>query len=426
MVSRYAFACALGAAIVLGIGNGSSSQAQPSGTLTLSRALQRAIAANPRLSVAEREIGAATGRYIQSKAIPNPELSFELDNALGSNVYRGTRSAETTLQLSQLIELGGKRQARMAAGAAELDVAYWQRAALRLEVLSETALAFANVLSGQRRVQIFEAQTASLNRLMPFLQARIDAGASPPSEIARVQVAADLVRAERERALTELSISRRELMALMGGSAPDFRSATGNLNSVGRPPAFQVLLRNIEKNPQLTRFTALRAQRDAELLTQRLKPIPDVRIAGGWRHYRDTGDDAVRLSLSVPLPILDQNSGGILEAQETLAKTESERSASKAALVLTLGRAYDTMGGSLRELDILRAHAIPNSRKAVEGVESGYGQGRFTLLDLLDAQSTATQVALREQEVLIKFYTALVTIEGLTGVPTPLTHVRSQ
>lgn len=424
MACRYAFVCAVFVSLALVITPQAS--ARSSNTLTIQRALQRALAANPRLAVAEREIGAASGRYLQSKALPNPELSFELDNALGSNTYRGTRSAETTLQLSQLIELGGKRQARMAVGAAELDASYWQRAALRLEVLSETALAFANVLSAQKRAGIFETQTASLNKLMPLLQARIDAGASSPSEIARVQVAADLVRAERERALTELAVARRELMTLMGGSTPDFSAVAGSLNSVGRPPAFQALLKDIEKNPQLTRFTAVRAQRDAELLTQRLKPIPDVRIAGGWRHYRETGDDAVRLSLSVPLPVWDQNTGGILEAQETLAKTESERAASKAALVLALGRAHDTMIGSLRELDIVRRQAIPNSRKAVESVENGYSQGRFTLLDVLDAQGTATQVAIREQEVLLKFYIALVTIESLTGSPTPLTQVRSQ
>lgn len=424
MVYRYAFICAvIGAVVVVA---SQQSFGKSANTLTLRQALQRALASNPRVSVADRDIGIATGKHIQSKAIPNPELSFELDNALGSNVYRGTRSAETTLQLSQLVELGGKREARMAAGAAELDAARWQSAAIRLEVMSETALAFAAVLSAQQKTQIFDKQISALSGLLPLLQTRIDAGASPPSEIARVQVNADLVRAEKERAQTELAIARRELMNLMGGTTPDFGSVVGSLNGVGRPPAFQALLREVEKNPQLTRFTALRAQRDAELLTQRLKPIPDVRVAGGWRHYKDTGDDAVRLSLSVPLPLWDQNSGGILEAQETLAKTDYERSASKAALVLTLGKAYDTMLGSLRELNILRSSALPNSKTAQKGTESGYSQGRFTLLDMLDAQNTATQVALREQEVLLKFYTALVTIEGLTGVPTTLTQVKSQ
>jgi len=75
-------------------------------SISLAQALQRALAANPRLTAAERDIGIASGLKVQAGALPNPELSFELDNALGSGPYKGLRSAETTLQLSQLVELG--------------------------------------------------------------------------------------------------------------------------------------------------------------------------------------------------------------------------------------------------------------------------------------------------------------------------------
>src|SRR5260370_17179220 len=86
-------------------------------SISLAQALQRALAASPRLTAAERDIGIATGLKVQAGALPNPELSFELDNALGSGPYKGLRSAETNLQLSQLFELGGTREAPLAAGA---------------------------------------------------------------------------------------------------------------------------------------------------------------------------------------------------------------------------------------------------------------------------------------------------------------------
>jgi cobalt-zinc-cadmium efflux system outer membrane protein len=91
------------------------------------------------LTEADREIGMAAGRRVQAAAIPNPEVSFELDNALGSGDLRGLTSAETTLQLSQLIELGGKRDARIAAGTAELEAARWERAAVRLDAASKAS-----------------------------------------------------------------------------------------------------------------------------------------------------------------------------------------------------------------------------------------------------------------------------------------------
>jgi len=100
-----------------------SASAQSQRALTLPQTLQRALAANPRLTEADREVAMAAGRRLQAGAIPNPEISFELDNAFGTGDLRGLTSAESTLQLSQLIELGGKREARVAAGTAANRIA---------------------------------------------------------------------------------------------------------------------------------------------------------------------------------------------------------------------------------------------------------------------------------------------------------------
>lgn len=392
------------------------------GTLTLVQALQRALAANPKLTAAERDIGIAAGNQRQSGAYPNPELSFELDNAFGSGEYRGTRSAETTLQLSQLIELGGKRSARIDAASAELDHARWQREAVRLEVLSETATAFVTILGAQRRVEILDDQIAALDRLRPLLQRRVDAGASSPAETLRAQVAIDLLKVDRERAKSALATARRDLAILMAESTPRFGALSGRFSTIGRPPAFKTVLVSIDANPQLIRWTAVRAQRSAELLSARLKPVPDVNVGAGWRHYRDTGDNAVRLNMSIPLPVWDQNLGNIAAAGESLAKTTAEESANRLTLVALAGRSYDALVGALAEISLLRSTVLPNSRQAVEAVEDGYSQGRFTLLDLLDSQSSLTQAALREQEALLTFHTAVTTIEGLVGRPFMLTR----
>jgi len=151
-------------------------------SISLAQALQRVLAANPRLTAAERDIGIASGLKVQAGALPNPELSFELDNAVGSGPYKGLRSAETTLQLSQLVELGGKREARLAAGEAGIGTAVWQRRATRLDVLSEAAIAFITVVSAQGRIEIFDEQISSLDQLIPLLQRRVQEGASSPAE----------------------------------------------------------------------------------------------------------------------------------------------------------------------------------------------------------------------------------------------------
>lgn len=386
-------------------------------TLTLGSALKRALAASPRLTAAERDIGIATGQRIQAGAFLNPELSYEQDDSFGSGRYRGTQSAQTTLQISQIFELFGKREARIAAGAAGVDVAAIQRQAVRLEILSETAIAFLTVLGLQRRIQILDEQIANIDQITPLLQRRVDAGASSPAETGRAEVASALVKADRERTRAALSSARRELAVLMGGTAPNFASVSGRLDATGRPPSFQSVVAAIDANPQLVRWTAVYAQRNAELLLARLRPYPDVRLAAGWRRYSETGDSAVRLSVSVPIPVFDQNQGNILSAQESLAKTRAEREANRNILIVLAGRAYDTLQGSLRELSILRETAIPKSRLASDAISAGYGQGRFTLLEVLDAQASLAQAQLREQEAQQNFHVAVATIEGLVGDP---------
>ncbi|MBN9597183.1 MAG: TolC family protein [Afipia sp.] len=386
-------------------------------TLSLQTALQRALAANPRLTAAERDVGIASGQRIQAGALINPEVSFELDNSLGSGAYRGTRSAESTLQISQLFELFGKREARIAVGQAGVDTAEIQRKAIRLEVLSETAVAYLSVLGAQRRIQILDEQVGQIDRITPLLQRRVEAGASSQAETGRAEVASSLVKADRERVRSLLASARRELAVLMGDTTAKFSSVSGRLDATGRPPSFGAVVAAIDANPQLVRWTAVYAQRNAELLQARLRPYPDLRVGAGWRHYNETADNAVRLSISAAIPVFDQNQGNILSAQESLAKARAEREANRNALIVIAGRAYDSLQGALRELAILRETAIPKSRQAADAILEGYGQGRFSLLEVLDAQSSVAQARLREQEAQQNFHIAVATIEGLVGNP---------
>lgn len=394
-------------------------------TLTMRDALARALATSPRLTAAERDVGIATGQRMQAGALLNPEVSYEQDDSFGTGKYRGTKSAETTLQISQAFEWFGKREARISAGAAGVETAAIQRQAVRLEVLSETAIAFLNVLGAQRRIQVLDEQVAAIDRLTPLLQRRVEAGASSPAETGRAEVASALVKADRERLRSTLASARRELAVLMGGTTANFASVSGRFG-VGRPPTFQSVVAAIDANPQLVRWTAVYAQRNAELLLARLRPYPDVRIAAGWRHFSETNDDAVRLTLSVPIPVFDQNQGNILSAQESLAKTSAEREANRNTLIVIAGRAYDSLQGSLRELAILRETAIPKAEQAAQAISDGYGQGRYTLLEVLDAQASLTQARLREQEALQNFHIAVATIEGLVGNPFSLTRESSR
>lgn len=394
-------------------------QGQKTGPLTLPQALQAAVNANPRIAVADRNIGMADGRRQQANALPNPTIGFEVDNfAPGPSSNVG--GAETTLMLSQLIELGGKRDARVSAALGEYDAARWEREAAKLELLSETTIAFVEAVSVQRRIALLDRRAAALEKLLPLMQRRVEAGASSPSEVSRTQAAVGMARLERERARLALAVARRELTALMGRDTPDFTSASGDLGRVVRPAPLENLIKAIDDNPQLMRWTAIRAQRDGDLLVARLKPVPDVTAGIGWRYYSENGESAIRLGVSMPIPVLDRNRGAIREAQENSQKVHAERAGNRLSLIAVVAKAHDTAVSQLQQLDLLRKTVLPAARQALSTIEAGYGQGRFTVLEILDAYRTVTDAELMEHEALTSFHTAVATIEGLTASPITL------
>src|SRR2546427_2665822 len=77
---------------------------EPIGALTLRQALALALARNPELAVFSWDVRIGEARMLQARLRPNPEVGVEVENVTGTGEFRGAREAETTLELSQLIE----------------------------------------------------------------------------------------------------------------------------------------------------------------------------------------------------------------------------------------------------------------------------------------------------------------------------------
>jgi cobalt-zinc-cadmium efflux system outer membrane protein len=247
------------------------------------------------------------------------------------------------------------------------------------------------------------------------MQRRVDAGAASPADVTRVQTASGVIQLERERSRQALAQARRELAILMGTDSPDFKAVAGDFGRLNRPAPFATIVHAIEENPQLTRWTAIRARRDADLLSARLKAVPDVTASVGWRRYGDTPENALRLGISLPIPVLDQNRGGIREAQEAARRTEAERAINRQTLISVVGKAYDAAQSALTQIDLLRRVVLPAARRTLSTIEEGYDQGRFTALEIVDAYQRVADAELMEHDALTSLHVSLATIEGLTG-----------
>ena len=122
--------------------------------------LEQAQASAPRLAESRSDIARSEGLARQAAVRPNPTLGVEVENFSGSGPFHGTDLTETTAQIEQTLELGGKRPARVAAGRADVDAARARSTQARADFAFDLADAYAQAEAAERRVELAEEAVA--------------------------------------------------------------------------------------------------------------------------------------------------------------------------------------------------------------------------------------------------------------------------
>ena len=159
------------------------------GSITLADALARTLRGSPELAAYNFELRAAEARILQAGLRPNPELGLDIENPTGSGAYSGADQMENTLTLSQLIELGGKRPARIFEAEAGRAVVEWEYQVKRVEVLKATTLAFIDALAAQRRLELAEEVVKVSGDTVKLTEERVNVGRGSAVEAIRAKVA---------------------------------------------------------------------------------------------------------------------------------------------------------------------------------------------------------------------------------------------
>ena len=137
----------------------------PTGTITLRDAVTLALINNPKLKAFSLDIRAAEARKLQAGLLPNPEIDLEVEEFGGTGDRAGFDSSQTTIQIGQLIELADKRSRRTHLAALEKDLAELDFKSKRLDVMSDVARAFIDVLTAQEQLSLSKELLDFPNRL---------------------------------------------------------------------------------------------------------------------------------------------------------------------------------------------------------------------------------------------------------------------
>ncbi|EPJ2808780.1 TolC family protein [Pseudomonas putida] len=396
------------ALLCLLLAGATSAQASQSLSLSLPQALAAAFAQNPELAAAGREIGIAEGERRQAGLLPNPELAWEVEDT-----RRDTST--TTVTLSQPLELGGKRGARIAvAGAgqaiAQLDLER-QRNGLRADVVQ----AFHAALRAQTALELAQQSQALTERGLRVVQGRVTAGQSSPVEATRAQVQLAQAQAEVRRARTQRSVAYQALARLTGSPLAGFDQLQAANLSPGVAPNADALLEQVEQTVEW-RLAAAQVERgDASLGSEKAQRIPNLTVSLGSQYSREDRERVNVVGLSMPLPLFDRNQGNVLAAARRADQARDLRNAVELRLRSETRSAVSQWATAMQDVQAYDRTILPAAQQAVDTATRGFEMGKFAFLDVLDAQRTLIEARGLYLEALASATDARAQVERIYG-----------
>ncbi len=392
----------------------------PTGQVTLREALALALMHSPDLAAFAWETRAREARLLQAGLLPNPVFSVQAED-LGRSTDaasgRGLLQPQATIQLSQLIELGGKRAARQRLAQSHQQLAEWDFEAARLDVLTRVSQAFVGVLANQQTLALAEEAMRLGDEMRQIVATRVEAGVVSPIEQTRAEVALATLRIDVERARRALDAERLRLALLWGGSNAQFAAAVGELTTPAMLPPLSALMERLAANPDLERWVAETSQRQAALALERSRRTPEVTVHAGYRRFTTIDTNALLIGASIPLPFFDRNQGAIREAADRVGKAGEEQRAAEARVRAALGESYRALATAHDEAEAISVQLLPGARATFDAVSEGYRLGRFAYLDVLDAQRTLLTANSQYLRALSDYHHAIVDVERLIGMP---------
>lgn len=385
------------------------------GALTLDAAIQKALAASPRLRSASASVLASRGERRQAGLLPNPELAFETENFAGGGSYKGFDSSETTVGVSQLIELGGKRSSRQAVAEQGVTLSQFDFEAERLNLIRDVTVAYVEAVAAEERLKIADEQRDLAEQVYKEVGQRVSAAREPVIQQNKAEITRATSRITYDTAQREVTQTKRKLSALWGGNGEIIALDSASLFAVTEPPATPTVESDLPQNPDITRWDAEVKRSQAAYALEKANAIPDPRLSVGMRDFRESGNQAFIAGISIPIPVFNRNQGNIERARHGVSKTESDGQNAKLQLGSELSQRYQEMSIAFGQVESLEHSIIPAAAKSFSLSRTGYRAGKFGFLEVLDSQRTLFEVKEQRVTALRNYHVARAEVERLTA-----------
>jgi cobalt-zinc-cadmium efflux system outer membrane protein len=375
-------------------------------TVTLDDAVARAAGAAPILRADEAAVAAARAGRQQAGVRPNPSVTLDAENFVGSGPYDVFRQAEITATYSQPIERGGKRDARIALAEREVGVAEASTRVTRLELAAMVERAFLDVLIADEMVKIAEYRLTVERGMEREALRRVRGYKDPLFVETRAAARVAQARIGVEQGYARQRAARAALAGFWGGTGEGLE-VNGELMRGGAVPQLSVA------DQQLAEARVARAS--AAVTVEQSRRVQDYTISGGTRFLRGTNDVALVAGLTIPIGRFDRNQGNIERAQAERLRLELTAEAQRLERLRRLASLRADADAARDRATAIERDVYPRTTRALAQVREGYNRGGFSFRDMQDAADAILAAQDQWLEAIIQYRDLQTEIDRLTG-----------
>lgn len=369
--------------LVVGAAAAVSAHAEP---LTFDQALARAATSAPSLQASDLEVDAARSSARAAGALPDPKLTFGVENFPVTGPSAGRFGSEdmtmARLGVMQEVPNRAKRRALSDRASAEIDAAMARNRVERREARLAAALAWIDLYYAKSRLAALDEIEQALEPLLDATPSAVASGSARPAQAVAPQQWTATLEDRRDELQAAEARARAELARWTGDPQADVS---------GRAPAVEVdenaIRVGLDRHPTLHADEAVERRADTEVKLAKAEKRPDWSWEFAYQRRDPMFGDMVSAGVTVSLPLFPENrqdpviAARLADANSARLRREASRRAIQASLEGDLADHVMHHHQWIRARDIL----VPLAKRRADLETASYAAGTADLADVLES-----------------------------------------
>lgn len=369
--------------------------------LSLTDAQQLFHTNNRELLAAQRLLQATEANAISAGQKPNPSLSlgvssFNLNRSTGNkNPESHSNSLQdqtlnSTVQISQLIERGDKRELRIASAQDAIQASKFDVKDTERQWLFTLNSTYYDLLLAQEIEKIQIANVALYDKTLQAAELRLKAGDIASSDVSRIRV--DLLKTKNDLRQAQANRQKAQTnLAYLIGKEAEANSISAQDNW---PDANQLTRdasqKSINQRPDVLAADARAKQAEENTRLANALKTRDLNISLQYQHFPGqlpgSGENTIGAAVSIPLFTNYEYQGEIARAQVDLNAAQEAKEQTRAAALSEAERANADLQAATEKLQRFDEQILSEAQKAADAAEFAYNHGATGITDLLDSR----------------------------------------